>query len=439
MSRIHNSECPFAVFQLEARKGLLSRRLREGCTIAQHLSQGGISKRMPHRVKTGEHLVGSTSTAPYEPLLRPHMPELDTIRGLAILGVLVYHGFYWARDLSPYTRTQRLFFSLMAPGQFGVNLFFVLSGFLITGILLDSRNRTDYFRRFYFRRALRILPAYYLTLLLLVVFKLTSSGFLLMSLAYSSNMAPLFGLAISYPVLWSLAVEEHFYLLWPTAAKRISRTKLLWLLGTILVLSPVSRFLYHERTVQTHFSRPDYGFFTWNHLDGLALGAIVAILVRSNSWNRQRMIRLSIILISCAILMTAIGYPFGILTRRTPIGEALQYVPWNLAFASLLGVFMLIGSSARRRLVAPPMLIFFGKISYGLYLYHLMVFIAYDWVFRQINFSSRMNLSLWEQAWLRMIIVGAGSIVAAYLSRCYFEEPFLRLKDRLPDHSNKPG
>jgi peptidoglycan/LPS O-acetylase OafA/YrhL len=93
------------------------------------------------------------------------MPELDTIRGLAILGVLVYHGFYWARDLSLYTPWQRIFLSLTAVGQFGVNLFFVLSGFLITGILLESRTRADYYERFYFRRALRILPAYYLTLL----------------------------------------------------------------------------------------------------------------------------------------------------------------------------------------------------------------------------------------------------------------------------------
>jgi peptidoglycan/LPS O-acetylase OafA/YrhL len=350
------------------------------------------------------------------------MPELDTIRGLAILGVLFYHGFYWSRDLRLYSPWQRHFFTLMAPGQFGVNLFFVLSGFLITGILLDSRIRPDYYRRFYFRRALRILPAYYLTLFLLVIFKLTSFGFLLMSLAYSSNMSALFGIALSYPVLWSLAVEEHFYLMWPMATKRISTTKLLWILGAILVLCPISRFLY--------YGRPGYGYFTWNHLDGLALGAIVAILARRRDWNRMQMLRLSILMMTLAILLALTGFPIGILTRRTAIGEALQYLPWNLAFAALLGLFLLIGSGSWKQLVAPPFVVFFGKISYGLYLYHLMVFIAYDWMSRRIN--SRFSLTLWERSWSRMVIASSVAVIVAYLSQRYFEAPFLRLKDRWP-------
>src|ERR1700676_3441511 len=94
-----------------------------------------------------------------EPLLRPVMPELDAVRGIAILGVVVYHAFYWSRDLSLYSNLQRTFFSFTSAGQFGVPLFFVLSGFLITGILLDSRARPNYYKRFYLRRALRILPA----------------------------------------------------------------------------------------------------------------------------------------------------------------------------------------------------------------------------------------------------------------------------------------
>ena len=358
------------------------------------------------------------------------MPELDTIRGMAILGVVFYHGLYWARDLGPYSRGQRQFLTLMATGQFGVNLFFVLSGFLITGILIDSRNGPDYYRRFYYRRALRILPAYYLTLFLLVIFKLTSLGFLWMSLAYSSNMSPLFGIALSYPVLWSLAVEEHFYMIWPFAARQISPAKLMWILSPILVLSPVSRFLYYEHAVHTNIA--GYGFFTWSHLDGLALGAIVAILMRRRDWSRKRLLQFSILMMSSAILLVLAGYPLGILTRRTAIGEALQYVPWNFAFVALLALFLLIGSGPWRRLVAPPFMIFFGEISYGLYLYHLMVFIGYDWATRQTKFNSRLNLTLWEQAWTRMIIAGAAAVIVAYLSRRFLEVPFLRLKDRWP-------
>ena len=118
-----------------------------------------------------------------QPVLRDRMPELDTIRGMAIAGVVLYHLFYWTRDLTLYPAWQRHFFSLMAPGQFGVNLFFVLSGFLITGILLDSKSRPDYYARFYYRRALRILPAYYFTLCLLAIFGLSSRPFLLLKRA----------------------------------------------------------------------------------------------------------------------------------------------------------------------------------------------------------------------------------------------------------------
>ena len=385
-------------------------------------------------MKTEESNHDTRANLAFEPLLRAHMPELDTIRGMAILGVLFYHGFYWARDLSLYNhdRGPRYFLTLMAQGQFGVNLFFVLSGFLITGILLDSRNRPNYYQRFYFRRALRILPAYYLTLFLLIILKLTSVGFLLMSLAYSSNMSALFGITLSYPVLWSLSVEEHFYLIWPFALRRMAPTKLLWILCVILVLSPVSRFFYYELGTHTNMTRTGYGFFTWNQLDGLALGAIVAILVRKPSWGRKQMLQFSIFMIASAILLVLAVYPFGILTRRTAIGEALQCVPWNFAFVALLGLFLLIGSGPWKRLVAPAFMIFFGQISYGLYLYHLMAFMGYDWATRQINYNSRLTLTLWEQAWLRMIIAGVGAIIIAYLSRRFFEAPFLRLKNRWP-------
>src|SRR5258708_30548601 len=98
------------------------------------------------------------------PLLRSHMPELDAIRGLAILGVVFYHGFYWARDLSAYSPWQRVFLKTMSVGQYGVNLFFVLSGFLFTGLFLNTRAPKDYYRRFCLPRALGIFPPYYLWL-----------------------------------------------------------------------------------------------------------------------------------------------------------------------------------------------------------------------------------------------------------------------------------
>src|ERR1700722_19067474 len=113
-----------------------------------------------------------TSNSPHSrsTILRPKMPELDTIRGIAILGVFLYHSLYAQPNLARWAQPIRLFLTATWPGRFGVNLFFVLSGFLITGILVDSQPRQGYYTRFYKRRALRILPAY---LALVVVLALT--------------------------------------------------------------------------------------------------------------------------------------------------------------------------------------------------------------------------------------------------------------------------
>jgi peptidoglycan/LPS O-acetylase OafA/YrhL len=365
-----------------------------------------------------------------EPLLRARMPELDTIRGMAILGVLIYHGLYWARDFSLYTPWQRAFLKLASPGQYGVNLFFVLSGFLITGILVDSRQHPDYYRRFYFRRALRILPAYYATLLILVVFGLTSRGFFYLSLLYSSNLSFFFGLTMSYPVLWSLAVEEHFYLLWPAIVKNVSADSLARIASFLLVLSPLLRYLCHQSSFGALVPRAGCSYYTWNSADALALGALMALLIRKWKEHRQPLRRLCFGLILTGLLLALAGLPFGIQTRMTPVGEALQWVPWNLWSGGVLGIFLLVGTSSHRKWVAPRVLIFFGKISYGLYLYHLFVFTFYCWVLKRTYFSSCFGMIEWMRTCLFLFCAGLVSIAIASFSRTFFEEPFLRLKDR---------
>jgi peptidoglycan/LPS O-acetylase OafA/YrhL len=139
-----------------------------------------------------------------EPLIRQFMPELDTLRGIAVLAVVFFHGFARQYNALPFHGAARLWLSLTAPGWLGVNLFFVLSGFLITGILLESRRKPHYYRRFYTRRALRILPAYYSLLVLLAVLHESSVAFLGLSFAYLSNLATLFGASMGYGPLWSL-------------------------------------------------------------------------------------------------------------------------------------------------------------------------------------------------------------------------------------------
>jgi peptidoglycan/LPS O-acetylase OafA/YrhL len=155
-------------------------------------------------------------------IIRPKMPELDSLRGVAILLVVFYHGFFWSNNLTGLTGAAKLFVNLTRFGWLGVNLFFVLSGFLITGVLVDSRSKEHYYRRFYTRRALRILPAFYATLLLLALIPGQNRAYLLLSFFFLSNLAPLFAAPMTYTMLWSLAVEEHFYLAWPFIVRNLS-------------------------------------------------------------------------------------------------------------------------------------------------------------------------------------------------------------------------
>ena len=136
------------------------------------------------------------------------MPELDSMRGIAVLMVLFLHGMAAPLNAS-LSRLGQTMLSVSQYGGVGVNLFFVLSGFLITGILI-VQGPSDYYRRFYARRALRILPALYATLIVLLLGGLIGWRFVMVSLLFLANFAPLLGLPLQYPVLWSLAVEEQF-------------------------------------------------------------------------------------------------------------------------------------------------------------------------------------------------------------------------------------
>jgi peptidoglycan/LPS O-acetylase OafA/YrhL len=157
------------------------------------------------------------------------MPELDTLRGIAVSLVVCFHSFGFLYGINGLSGIPKVLVALTLPVWVGVNLFFVLSGFLITGILLDTKSRADYYRQFYVRRALRILPLYYAVLLLLLVLarsglveRHVSWSFLALSSVYLANVTTLFGVPMQYGVLWSLAVEEHFYLLWPAVVCRLS-------------------------------------------------------------------------------------------------------------------------------------------------------------------------------------------------------------------------
>jgi peptidoglycan/LPS O-acetylase OafA/YrhL len=368
-----------------------------------------------------------------EKLVRSAMPELDTLRGLAILLVLFFHGFGFQFGTAQLPRLAHLFVVTTMPGWIGVNLFFVLSGFLITGILLDTRNNPQYYRRFYVRRALRILPAYYAFLLFLAFAPKTgwldhrqvSWQFIGLSFIYLSNVTNLFGVPMQYGALWSLAVEEHFYLAWPLVIRSFSRRAIAICAFAIVLICPVLRAIAFRRG-------DEYGAgYTWLVADGLAIGSLLGLLSRSWLADRRRMKRASIFCMAAAVALLAFGTPFGILLSRTQLGGVLRPTALNIFFAGTLGAALLIGTSDLKWIVQRPILQFFGRISYGLYLFHML---AFDFVDHLMGFyvqvavlAARSNFAL---MCLRFAIAASLATSVAAVSRNYFEKWFLRLKER---------
>jgi peptidoglycan/LPS O-acetylase OafA/YrhL len=357
-------------------------------------------------------------------LVRPVMPELDTLRGIACLAVVFLHGFAWRYGTSHFSRPQRTFMLLTQPGWMGVNLFFVLSGFLITGILIDSKQRRNYYQRFYTRRALRILPACYLLLLVLGIIGSASWSFVGLGFLYMANMTSFFGVSMDYGPLWSLAVEEHYYILWPALVRKLTLRGIAIAAAVIFLGTPLLR------GVAFYTGHPaGIDWYTWFVADGLAMGSLLAVALRTTITRRQT-IFLSAGLMSFAAGAAVVGRPFGLLTRQRLMGAALQYTFIHIFFAGVLLLFLIAGTSQYRGWVNNKILQFFGYISYGLYLFHWLVFHLYDkfcgrywpqWAAGEWHFGLvvlRFTISL---------LVATG---VTYLSRRYYEEAFLRLKDR---------
>jgi len=359
------------------------------------------------------------------------MPELDTLRGIAVSMVVLFHAFGFSYGLNGLSGIPKLFVAATMPGWLGVNLFFVLSGFLITGILLDSESRPDYYSRFYLRRALRILPLYYAVLILLLLFVRTgmvsrtvSWAFLGLSAIYLSNITTLFGVPMQYGVLWSLAVEEHFYLFWPAVVRTFSRRRVLTGAFAVVMMSLLLRIAYC-------LFRWSSGPFTWLCADGLAFGAALAAVSRGKGDSRNSVRQFAILSFVACGVMFAVGAPFGIFLARHFLGVTFRETAIDIFFAGIVAGTLLLGTSKWRRFVNLRAFQFLGKISYGAYLIHMLIFEMVA------HFTSRYWPSLLPSSGhftlmlLQFCAAGSLTVGVASLSRRYFEEPFLKLKDRV--------
>ncbi|GAO01357.1 acyltransferase [Anaeromyxobacter sp. PSR-1] len=360
------------------------------------------------------------------PAPRRRLPDLDAVRGFAALSVLFYHLFAWGTRPAQSTGPARMLASLFRWGWLGVDVFFVLSGFLITGLLLEARQRPDYYSDFYAKRAFRILPLYYASVgvACLTVVALNAPvdwRGVFFSIGFLANTGSLLSFTLTEPfgVYWSLAVEEHFYLLWPLLVRSLPVRWLWFACAGLIVASPALRFW------SAHSGAPfDIYGFTAFRLDGLALGAIFA-LMKHERVSRRITVGAVAALAAAGLTLGALLWRVGALSRTSELGAALQFSSTTLFIGALFLAIRSVGSRAPTNVVR--VLGFFGDISFFVYLNHLTAILAFDY------FWARMGLSrgsLGAELVRAFTVVGV-VVVAGVLSRRYFELPVQRLRRNL--------
>jgi peptidoglycan/LPS O-acetylase OafA/YrhL len=338
--------------------------------------------------------------------MRQKIPQLDAVRGIAIVVVLVHNlnGFS-SPPLSPITKY----------GWMGVDLFFVLSGFLITGILLDSKSSENYFRNFYARRCLRIWPLYYCVLVLMFVIvplalPQAAPEIFRRSTPWWSYPFFLQNFLVAGPVLavgplgvsWSLAVEELFYLVWPFFVKVLSTERLQFLAWVVLLISPPLRLFLLTRHWLI-YSNP------FCRLDGMMAGAVLAILVRKSGFAPGRLVKVAWVVFLFAVPLAMTTAAYGVMW--------LAFSMAVLASASFVYLALFATNTWFRVLVTNRFLMFSGTISYGLYLLHKIP----DDIFKRFHWKETHSMAAF---WAEVAI----SYLLAIASWNFLEKPFLSLK-----------
>ncbi len=301
-------------------------------------------------------------------------------------------------------------------GNAGVDLFFVLSGFLITSILIETRHRESYYADFYWKRILRIQPLYVLCLLIVLWLYPSLWPGVLLSALFVVNFGAHFHIVMFGP-FWSLAIEEQFYLLWPSVVRRRSVPQIAGWSAAIAIACMLIRLcaglLGHHNY-----------YYTFYHCDGLALGALIAC------WFEQRSRRPAERRFENGLLNT------GLLGGAGLVALAIWFVPpphedWAgpvfqtgvaLASAGFIGRLVRDGGSRYLAPLRSRLLTFFGLISYAFYMLHLFVLNTYDHL-RPLGAKASDGEFL-----LRFVVVLAVSIAAALISRYAVELPALSLR-----------
>jgi peptidoglycan/LPS O-acetylase OafA/YrhL len=359
--------------------------------------------------------------------------ELDGVRGVAVLMVLAAHIFphaevFWNNSIASFLSI------VTAMGLTGVDFFFVLSGFLITSILLNNKGQRHYFRNFYAKRSLRIFPAYYFCITVLFagyfVFGKTSiqtilsSGFwfytYLHNWIYAINSAP--GLYFGH--LWSLAIEEQFYFTWPLVIYFVDRKYLFNIGGGAILVALAVRvfvvFLLGNLEIINTF--PYYSTIT--KIDGLMIGSLIAVAFQKKELKAQLAKDAPKLLLMFA---TVVGICVAV-QPLSPIWNNRSMLTIGLTAVALLAGSLIVLLQTQeeqhplRRFFRQPGLLFFGKYSYALYLFHWPVASILITLYGDSGYTG------WFP-WLAFLFVYfTGTIAVALLSWNLLEKHALKLK-----------
>jgi len=350
------------------------------------------------------------------------MPQLDGLRAFAVFAVLVHHLLH--PSLLP------LGLSFIPWGAMGVRLFFVLSGFLITSLLLQARDSAEAagsrgaaIRRFYLRRALRIFPIYYLVIVLALFFGPGDAREQipwLASYAYNFWIAVLGWWTAYFSHFWSLCVEEQFYLLWPWVVLYAPRRHLKTIAVVMIALGP----LYRALAVSLAFNNIAVYTVTFSSMDTLGMGSLLALasMGRSptesiqKSW-RTRALPLGLaamILLQGTLLLSGPNLPHVVL-----FDTALA-----LTFSCLIAAASHGMGRPGQLILGNRPIVYLGRISYGIYVYHLFMPDLLRPVF------ALLGADVAPRGLLEFAVSTAATVVVASLSWHFVERPLMRLKHR---------
>jgi peptidoglycan/LPS O-acetylase OafA/YrhL len=370
------------------------------------------------------------STGKPQPPSKLRVPALDGLRGIAILLVLLYHTVFATYTVSPVVQIVHRLGHL---SWSGVDLFFVLSGFLIGGILLDTKDSPRYFKTFYIRRAYRILPIYAAIVaayvVWLIVFRVQHGQWgdasvaqvpLWTYLTFTQNLWTACGWTelMVCGVTWSLAVEEQFYLTLPALIRKISRPVLTWMLVSVVIAAPLLRIIIH--LIFKNGNVADYVLMPCR-ADTLCLGVLVALLVRTpRLWNAV-MGRPTLVYWIAGIAVIGPAWltyrGFGMFDNvMVEVGYSLL----ALFYTSCL-LLALTAKGIVRRVLHNRALRHLGTLSYCVYLIHMSLIEGVRRVLAlRFGDSTRLTHVL-------SLVIGIALVLAvAQLSWKFFEQPMLR-------------